>query len=130
MSEKQQVWIGRLFVIGILSITYIISLIAAPSIFKLAIWSFTGFAGLFPIVVAALFWKQSTKLGVFTSIISVILLWLYFFLQNWQTSGYTVGGTGIMPVAVIIFVSSVTLIIVSLFTKPPSSETIEKFFTN
>lgn len=130
MSEKQQVWVGRLFVICILCITYIISLIATPSIFKLAIWSFTGFSGLFPIVVAALFWKQSTKFGVLTSIISVILLWLYFFLQNWQTSGYTVGGTGIMPVAVIIFVSSVTLILVSLLTKPPSSETIEKFFTN
>ena len=130
MSEKQQVRIGRLFVIGILSITYIISLIATPSIFKLAIWSFTGFSGLFPIVVAALFWKRSTKLGVFTSIISVILLWLYFFLQNWQTAGYSVGGTGIMPVAVIIFVSTSTLIIVSLFTQPPSSDTIEKFFTN
>lgn len=130
MSEKQQVWVGRLFVICILCITYIISLIATPSIFKLAIWSFTGFSGLFPIVVAALFWKQSTKFGVLTSIISVILLWLYFFLQNWQTSGYTVGGTGIMPVAVIILVSSVTLILVSLLTKPPSSETIEKFFTN
>lgn len=130
MSEKQQVWVGRLFVICILCITYIISLIATPSIFKLAIWSFTGFSGLFPIVVAALFWKQSTKFGVLTSIISVILLWLYFFLQNWQTSGYTVGGTGIMPVAVIILVSSVTLILVSLLTKPPSSDTIEKFFTN
>ncbi|MDE0634605.1 MAG: sodium:solute symporter family protein [Candidatus Poribacteria bacterium] len=130
MSEKQQIWVGRLFVICILCITYIISLIATPSIFKLAIWSFTGFSGLFPIVVAALFWKQSTKFGVLTSIISVILLWLYFFLQNWQTSGYTVGGTGIMPVAVIILVSSVTLILVSLLTKPPSSETIEKFFTN
>lgn len=130
MSEKQQVRVGRLFVICILCITYIISLIAAPSIFKLAIWSFTGFAGLFPIVVAALFWKRSTKHGVLASIISVILLWLYFFLNNWKVPGYTVGGTGIMPVAVIILVSSLTLITVSLLTKPPSSETIERFFTN
>ena len=130
MSEKQQVWVGRLFVIGILSITYIISLIATPSIFRLAIWSFTGFSGLFPIVVAALFWKRSTKYGVLGSIISVILLWLFFFLNNWKTLGYTVGGTGIMPVAVIILVSSSTLIIVSLITKPPSSETIQRFFIN
>ena len=128
MSEKQQVWIGRFFVIGILSITYIISLIATPSIFKLAIWSFTGFTGLFPIVVAALFWKGSTKYGVFSSIFSVIVLWLYFFLRYWKTSGYTVGGTGIMPVAVIIVVSTSTLILVSLFTKPPSSETVDKLF--
>lgn len=128
MTEKQQVWVGRIFVIAIISITYIISLIAKPSIFRLAIWSFTGFSGLFPIVVAALFWKGSTKHGVVSSIFSVILLWLYFFLQYWQTSGYTVGGIGIMPVAVIIFVSTLILIIVSLLTKPPSSETIDRYF--
>ena len=128
MTEKQQVWVGRLFVVTIISITYIISLFAQPSIFRIAIWSFTGFTGLFPVVVAALFWKGSTKYGILCSIISVILLWLYFFLRYWQTSGYTVGGTGIMPVAVIIFVSSLTLIIVSLLTKPPSSETIDRYF--
>ena len=127
-SEKQRVWVGRLFVSGVLCITYLISLIATPSIFRLAIWSFTGFSGLFPIVVAALFWRRSTKSGVFAAIISVILLWLYFFLRNWQTPGYTVGGTGIMPVTILIAVSSVTLIIVSLLTKPPSSQTLEKFF--
>ncbi len=128
MTEKQQVWVGRLFVIAIISITYIISLIAKPSIFRLAIWSFTGFSGLFPIVVAALFWKGSTKHGVLASIFSVILLWLFFFLRYWQTSGYTVGGTGIMPVSVIILVSTLILIIVSLITKPPSSETIDRYF--
>lgn len=130
ISDKQHVWIGRLFVIGILIITYIISLIAKPSIFKLGIWSFTGFAGLFPIVVAALFWKDSTKFGVLGSIISVIVLWLYFFLRHWNTAGYSVGGTGIMPVAVLILGSTITLIIVSLFTKPPNTETIGKFFNN
>ena len=128
MTEKQQVWVGRLFVVAIISITYIISLIAKPSIFRIAIWSFTGFTGLFPVVVAALFWKGSTKYGVLCSIFSVIVLWLYFFLRYWQTFGYTVGGTGIMPVAVIILVSSLTLIIVSLLTKPPSSETVDKYF--
>lgn len=130
MSDKQQVWIGRVFVICILLITYIISLVATASIFKLAIWSFTGFASLFPIVVAALFWKRSTKYGVVGSILSVIVLWLFFFLNNWKTPGYTVGGTGIMPVAVIILVSSSTLIFLSLITKPPSSETIDKFFSS
>ena len=129
MSDKHHVWVGRFFVIGILSITYILSLIATSSIFKLAVWSFTGFSGLFPIVVAALFWKRSTKIGVYASIASVIVLWLYFFIQNWQTPGYTVGGTGIMPVAVIILTSSSILFLVSLITEPPSSGTINKFFT-
>jgi SSS family solute:Na+ symporter len=127
-SEKQQVWVGRLFVSGVLCITYLISLIATPSIFRLAVWSFTGFSGLFPIVVAALFWQRSTKHGVFAAVISVILFWLYFFLRNWQTPGYTVGGTGVMPVAVLIVISSCMLIVVSLFTRPPSQQTLGKFF--
>ncbi|MXV84284.1 sodium:solute symporter family protein [Candidatus Poribacteria bacterium] len=127
-SERQRVWVGRLFVSGVLFVTYLISLIATPSIFRLAVWSFTGFAGLFPIVVAALFWQRSTKHGVFAAILSVILLWLYFFLQNWQTPGYSVGGIGIMPAAILVAVSSVVLIIVSVFTKPPKLQTLEKFF--
>ena len=36
-------------------LTYVLSLILNRSIFKLAVWSFTGFASLFPIVIAALF---------------------------------------------------------------------------
>ena len=59
MSEKAQVLWGRLFVIAIFAITYVLSLVSARSIFALAVWSFTGFAALFPVVVAALFWKRS-----------------------------------------------------------------------
>ncbi|MEE9170607.1 MAG: sodium:solute symporter family protein, partial [bacterium] len=63
MSERQQILFGRLFVLLILAITYFISLVTERSIFRMAVWSFTGFASLFPVVVAALFWKRSTKYG-------------------------------------------------------------------
>ena len=128
MSQKQQIRVGRFFVAGILSVTYLLSLISNRSIFKLAVWSFTGFSSLFPIVVAALYWKRSTKYGVFASIGSVTVLWSYFFLKGWQTPGYTVGDTGVMPVAVILAVSAVALVSVSLMTKPPHPLTIQKFF--
>ena len=128
MSEKQQVLVGRLFVFGILCITYLLSLVLNRSIFKLAVWSFTGFASLFPIVLAALFWKRSTKHGAFASVISVVMLWIYFFIQGWQAPGYTVGGSGIMPVAVILAVSAVVMIIGSLTSKPPDPTVIQKFF--
>lgn len=129
MSEKQQVLVGRLFVGAVLAVTYILSLVSNRSIFKLAVWSFTGFAALTPIVVAALFWKRSTKYGAFASIISVVVLWSYFFIKGWQNSDYTVGGTGIMPVAVILVGSAVMMVIGSLITKPPNSSVIEKFFS-
>ena len=128
LSEKGQVLIGRLFVFGILCLTYLLSLVLNRSIFKLAVWSFTGFASLFPIVIAALFWKRSTKYGAFASVISVVVLWIYFFIQGWNAPGYTVGGTGVMPVSVIIVISAVVMIIGSLISKPPDSAVIQKFF--
>ena len=128
LSEKRQVLIGRLFVFGILFLTHLLSLVLNRSIFKLAVWSFTGFASLFPVVLAALFWKRSTKYGAFASVISVVVLWVYFFIQGWQLPGYTVGGSGVMPVAVIITVSSLTMIIGSLASKPPDPTVIQKFF--
>jgi SSS family solute:Na+ symporter len=128
LSEKQQVLFGRIFVLLILLLTYVLSLVSERSIFKLAVWSFSGFASLLPLVVAGLFWKRSTKQGAIASVIIVIILWSYFFFQGWQTPGYTVGGNGLMPAAVILFVSAAAMIIVSLLTQPPRKSVIDKFF--
>ena len=128
MSERAQVVYGRIFVAGVLLATYLISLVSARSIFKLGIWSFTGFASLFPLVVAAVFWRRSTKYGALASILTVVVLWLYFFLQGWQSPGYTVGGTGVMPVAVILAASTLAMVIVSLLTRPPAADIVDRFF--
>ncbi|MDA2925684.1 sodium:solute symporter family protein [Acidobacteria bacterium AH-259-G07] len=128
MSEKQQVLVGRLFVVGILVVTYLLFLISNRSIFRLGIWSFSGFSALFPIVVAALFWKRSTKYGAFASVFSVVVLWIYFFLQAGRAEDYTIGGTGVMPVAVILAVSTAAMILFSLLSKAPDQAVIEKFF--
>ena len=128
LSEKGQVLVGRLFVLGILCLTYLLSLVLNRSIFRLAVWSFTGFASLFPIVIAALFWRRSTKYGAFASIISVVVLWIYFFIQGWQAPGYTVGDSGVMSVAVILAGSVVAMVVGSLISKPPDPTVIQKFF--
>ena len=128
MTEKQQVLAGRLFVIGIVLLIYVFSLLAQRSIFKLGVWSFTGFASLFPVVAAALFWKRSTKYGAFGSVISVVVLWSYFFMRGWESPGYTVGGTGVMAVAIILPVSALVMVVVSLLTRPPERSIIAKFF--
>ena len=127
MSERAQVIYGRVFVAGVLLVTYLISLVSARSIFKLGIWSFTGFAALFPVVFAALFWRRSTKYGALASILTVAALWLYFLTQGWQSPGYTVGGTGIMPVAVILAASALAMVVGSLLTQPPGREVVDRF---
>jgi SSS family solute:Na+ symporter len=128
LSEKDQVLWGRLFVFFIFAVAYGLSLVSARSIFTLAVWSFTGFASLFPIIVAALFWRRSSKVGAFASVITVAVLWSYFFFQGWKVPGYTVGMTGVMPVAVILTASAAAMVIGSLMSKPPKETTLEKFF--
>ena len=87
MSERAQVVYGRVFVAAVLLTTYLISLVSARSIFKLGIWSFTGFAALFPVVVAALFWRRSTKYGALASILTVVVLWALLLHPGLAESG-------------------------------------------
>ena len=127
MSEKQQIFFGRFFVMLILIGTYLLSLVTERSIFKLAIWSFTGYAAMFPVVFAALFWKRSTKVGAYASIISVVVLWLYFFNLGSKNPSYTVGGEGIMPVAVMLGASALAMIVGSLLSKPPDKDAVARY---
>ena len=80
------------------------------------------------VVAAALFWKRSTKYGAYASILSVVVLWIYFFRLGWESPGYTLGGTGVMPVAFILGVSALSMIVVSLLTQPPRESVLRKFF--
>ena len=128
MSEKQQVLVGRLFVAGILIFAYVLSLISHRSIFRLGIWSFTGFASLFPVVAAALFWKRSTKFGAFASVLTVVALWIYYFFNFGYQADYTVGGVGVMPVVVILAASTISMLVVSLLTQAPSPGRLSRFF--
>ena len=128
MSERQQITVGRLFTVGILVVTFLLSLVMDRSLFKLGVWCFTGFAALLPVVVAAIFWKRSTKWGAFASTVSVAVLWIFFVIRGWESPNYTIAGTGIMPVAVIFLVSAAAMIVGSLLTRPPGRATLDKFF--
>ena len=141
-SDKQKLWIGRAFVIAIVVATYIISLFAqGKAIFPLAVWCFSGFGALFPIVFAAVYWRQTTKWGVICAVLVTAGVWFYLF----RLSGY--GGEyllltelfgenqghkhpieGIMPVAAMFGACLITLVVVSLATPKPTQKTIHKFF--
>lgn len=59
-----QVQTGRIFVILLTVIAYSIAMTAPQSIFDIASqYAFAGYSALSPLLVAALFWKQSTKWG-------------------------------------------------------------------
>src|SRR5882672_4312466 len=63
-GEVVQVNTGRLFIVLITIVAYAVALRAPETIFELAIqYAFSGFAALSPLLVAALFWRGSTKWG-------------------------------------------------------------------
>lgn len=126
-TDKQIIWIARLFIIVIVALTYVLAqMLMSKSIFDLAVWCFTGFAALFPIIFAALYWKRTTKVGVYFSIAASVGSWLYFFISSGGKE-MTIGN-GVMPVTVCVAASAVALVIGSLISKRPSDETIRKFF--
>ena len=127
MSERQQVLYGRLFVALVLIVAYVLAQVSNRSIFQLGVWSFTGFASLFPVVAAAVFWRRSTRWGAFASIAAVVVLWTWFFVRGWQSPDHALAG-GVMPVAVILAVSVAAMVLVSLATKPPDRAVVDRFF--
>ncbi|MBT3480542.1 MAG: sodium:solute symporter family protein [Opitutales bacterium] len=128
-SEKQLVMLARGFICFIVLVTYLFTLVEPRQVFSLGIWCFSGFAGLFPLVFASIYWKRATKAGAYAGVIGGALMWLVLF----QASGfgadkeYSIGGT--MPVVPIFFTCAIALVVVSLFTSAPSQTTLDKFFT-
>jgi SSS family solute:Na+ symporter len=127
-SDKQIIFIARCFIVVIVAVTYGLAMLAKnANVFDLAIWCFSGFSALFPVIFAALYWKRTTKQGAIASIIAALLTWLYYFHESGYGGEYMVG-PGIVPAAICFGASAIVLIAVSLFTKPPSEETLDKFF--
>ena len=126
-TDKQIVLIARGFVVAVVLLTYGLSLYLEKqqNVFDLAIWSFSGFSALTSLVIGALYWKGATKAGAYACVLAFAVSWLYFFLKS---GGHEYTVAGVMPVAICFVVGAVSLIVVSLFTKKPSDETIRKFF--
>lgn len=153
-GERGTVFVGRTFIIVANLIAYVIAL-SRPPIFDLAIaYAFSGFASLAPIMLAALFWKRSTKYGalwatlvVAAGIITTGVLEHSYApkipvvppveIPIWGIAGHVIlslnkGGKlmvwGLMPVVPMIIGSTLAVIFGSLATSPPSRRTIARYF--
>lgn len=156
-SETTVVWTGRGFVVAITVVAYLIALALEDKagIFELAIrFAFSGFAALAPVMLAALFWKRSTKWGALAS-----ALWVTATMAgSWYLYEMSVGMApkpgqplvqifpalvdlflrspgnvlvyGYLPVMPMVLGSAFVMILVSLVTKPPGRATLEKYFPN
>jgi len=129
LTDRQKLVLGRLFVVFIVVITYFLALkLKDRGVFQLAIWCFSGFASLFPLVFASVYWKRVTKAGAYACVISAAAAWIYLFDQSDYGGNRDYLFLNMMPVATMIFLSTISLVVVSLVTSPPSPATIKKFF--
>lgn len=135
-NDKQQVLITRCFIIAIVALTYFLSLSNPTSVFALGVWCFSGFSSLFPLVFAALYWPRLTVAGAYASVIATIACWSYLFWKSGfganrtYTVDISLGGATYetMPVVTIFACSLIAMVVVSLLTKPPSAEVLQRFF--
>ena len=134
-SDRRKLMTGRLFVLGIVVVTYLLSLVWNKGIFDLGVWCFSGFGGLFPRVLAAIYWRRATRAGAIAAVIAATATWLVLFAKSDYGGEYLLfenafsgAHDGIMPVAVIFAVCALTMFIVSLFTRPPDADAVDQFF--
>jgi SSS family solute:Na+ symporter len=157
-NEKVKVFVARLFVVLLLLAVFLfIRVVDARTIFSTGVWCFTAFSSLFPVLLAALFWRRSTKWGAMLGTLSVLALVSFFYCcANFGANDeYTITfdslrtlGTqfqnalngidnakaklapteGVMPVVVIWPAAALLMVMGSLLSRPPSSGTLERFF--
>lgn len=150
-TDRQFVWIARGFIVVIVAISYWLSIVFdGRGVFTLGVWCFSGFASLFPLALASLYWRGLTKLGAYAAVLGTALSWITLFwasgfgdanVRSFNLLGLPVkvgegnvlvamGGAtyDFMAVVPMILVSTIAMVVVSLVTPRPTQATIDKFF--
>jgi Na+/proline symporter len=117
-----QVQTGRAFVVMLTIVAYLIALRAPQGIFDLAVqYAFSGYAALSPLLVAALFWKRSTKWGAFA-----VTVWVAAAVVYTAKVPGALAWFGLLPVVPMTIVSCLLMVAVSLATPAPSPATLRR----
>ena len=122
-GERVQVQMGRGFVVILTVAAYLIALRAPQSIFDLAVqYAFSGYAALSPLLVAALFWKRSTKWGALA-----VTVWVAAAVVYTARVPGALAWFGLLPVVPMTLVSCLLMIVVSVATPRPSAATLARY---
>ena len=153
-GHGMQVMTGRIFVVLVTAVAYVIALRIPQSIFDVATqYAFAGYAALVPLLIAALFWKDSTRWGALaTTLWTAAAVVAVAVIQNsipppppgseitvWSLGDLSIvtrGATGtfvmgLLPVVPMTLISGMLMIVVSLATRDfalPSEPTLRRYF--
>ncbi|MBQ1349264.1 MAG: sodium/proline symporter PutP [Ruminococcus sp.] len=127
-TEKKSLLVGRIAVVIVAIIAFVIALDPASSIMGLVSDAWAGFGSAFgPVVLLALFWKRSNLAGAVSGMAVgalTVIVWDYIPLVNGQT---IYAATGLYSLAVGFVLALIVNVIVSLVTKKPDAEMIREF---
>ena len=122
-GETVQVQTGRIFVVVLTIVAYLVALRAPQGIFNLAVqYAFSGYASLSPLLFAALFWKRSTKWGALA-----VASWTAFAVIYTARTPGALAWFGLLPVVPMTIISCALMIVVSFTTRPPSAATVARY---
>jgi SSS family solute:Na+ symporter len=118
--------------VAVVAVCYVLALLASTakdvSVFNLGIWCFSGFSALFPVIVAALYWRGLTKAGTYASIVTTAAVWIALLRDaDWGNDKHY-SFLGQHQIVALVAVSTIALVAVSLITKRPDEQTLAKFF--
>jgi len=130
-SQKTMVALQKVFVVIIGVIAFYLG-VKLTSVLQMSYFAYTIYGvAITPALIAALAWKRATKAGGITSIISgtVVCIFLKIMADNLPPEKAPAGDPwGIPMIYPALAVSLLSLIVVSLLTKKPKPEELEKFF--
>jgi SSS family solute:Na+ symporter len=115
-------------IVVVVAFTYLMTFGGTRQIFALGTWCFSGYAGLFPLLIAALYWRRVTAPAAFAAIAVTGAAWLAMFVAADFGANRKFLVAGMLPVAALVVLCTVTLVVVSLLTRPPPERILAKFF--
>ncbi|HMO64981.1 MAG TPA: hypothetical protein PKE47_07135, partial [Verrucomicrobiota bacterium] len=135
-SDREQILMARGFILLVVLITYLLALYLRDSahVFDLGVWCFSGFAALFPLAWAAVYWRRATRAGAVASLLAGVVAWVFLFSRDILSKRGGAAGDdelliwGFMPVAFLFAITAGALVVGSLLTAGAEQETPARVF--
>ena len=124
LSDKKNMLIARLTVIGVAILGVIFASDPSSSIFRVVSFAWAGFGATFgPVMLFALFWKRCNKQGAIAGMFAgMVMIFVWKYLVRPLGGAFDI--YELLPAFV---VSSILIVVVSLCTKAPDEEIVAEF---
>ena len=121
VPEKRETTVNRAIIVVIGLVSTVLAIDPPDLIFTLIMFSIAIVMPLFSVLVFGLYWKRATKqAAIVSSIVGTVLVLMTYFVWNIGNTWY--GAIGLLG-------STITMVVVSLVTKQPESDSAPFFAT-